>query len=385
MELGRWLKPGLQPDFNEVILAAVAAAIANRAMPELWPTLLSMSSLTATTADAMRGSQTQIAMVAIPSATWLSVRLLLSGGFITAGVVLCWGYPLGFLPALAVLTAWVAVLWCFPVLWLVLLPAVLPAVDFSPWTGWIAISEGDIAVLATLAVLLLRAPPTRQDIWPDQRVRLFPRFVLALSLFACAVDIVRGISPNWQAVSETLPAPIQRGALPAPIQRGALPAPVEPAFSTGPGMKVDIADVEMIGPDGRTVVVNGDFTDGTVRWFFTLDFHRLWRILNSPLSVWFEGGMLGVISLSLLLSAFGGALDAIRHGEPLGAPISGAMVGITLCGLFDNVFEAPRIALLFDLAAMLGLMLGWPPRSVSQPDELPPETKIWWIIHRPRT
>ena len=289
MELGRWLKPGLQPDFNEVILAAVAAAIANRAMPELWPTLLSMSSLTATTADAMRGSQTQIAMVAIPSATWLSVRLLLSGGFITAGVVLCWGYPLGFLPALAVLTAWVAVLWCFPVLWLVLLPAVLPAVDFSPWTGWIAISEGDIAVLATLAVLLLRAPPTRQDIWPDQRVRLFPRFVLALSLFACAVDIVRGISPNWQAVSETLPAPIQRGALPAPIQRGALPAPiqrgalpapVEPAFSTGPGMKVDIADVEMIGPDGRTVVVNGDFTDGTVRWFFTLDFHRLWRILD---------------------------------------------------------------------------------------------------------
>jgi hypothetical protein len=69
----------------------------------------------------------------------------------------------------------------------------------------------------------------------------------------------------------------------------------------------------------------------------------------------------------------------------LGAPIAGAMVGITLCALFDNVFEAPRMALLFDLVAMLGLMLGWPPRSVSQPDELPPETKSWWIIHRPRT
>jgi hypothetical protein len=151
-------------------------------------------------------------------------------------------------------------------------------------------------------------------------------------------------------------------------------------------MKVDIADVQMIGPDRRNVVVNGDFTNGTARWFFTSDFHRLWRILDSPLSVWFEGGMLGVISLSLLpLSAFGGALDAIRHGEPLGAPIAGAMVGITLCALFDNVFEATRMALLFDLVAMLGLMLGWPPRSVSQPDELPPETKSWWIIHRPRT
>lgn len=702
IELGRWLKPGLQPDFNEVILGAVAAAVANRAMPVLWPTLLSMSPLTATADDVMRGSETRIAVVEIPSAAWLPARLLLSAGFITAGVVLCWSYPLGFLPALAALAAWVAVLWCFPVLWLVLLPAFLPAVDFSPWTGWIAISEGDIAVLATLAVLLLRAPPKRQDIWPDERVRLFPRFVLALSLFACVVGVVRGISmtplfpggsdnpyltwlntlrlakpflsafallpflrarqrergdaavllsvgilfglalvglaalaertaftslsdihsdyrivttfssmhvggghigvylafampfllvclrririwtivtliallllssytlvmtfartgyaatlvsmvvaclcwtyalrssrrstdsvagllvaaavvvaliaglntsfmrlrvsliwpnlvtreanwggglgrrdsgtmtwllgmgtgayprfaalrsppdqqpgnyvvrhegdrtyletvfgqdfyfgqkvpvvhgatytvqfdmraespdtqmtvhlcsklllysadchilplrpvlsQNWQSVSETLPAPIQRGAL---------PAPVELAFSTGPGMKVDIGNVRMIGPDGRNVVVNGDFARGTARWFFTSDYHRLWRILDSPLSVWFEGGMLGVISLSLLLlSAFGGALDAIRRGEPLGAPIAGAMVGITLCGLFDNVFEAPRIALLFDLVAMLGLMLGWPPRSDTRPDELPPEAKSWWIIHRSRT
>jgi VanZ family protein len=72
-------------------------------------------------------------VVEIPSAAWLSARLLLSAGFITAGVVLCWGYPLGFLPAPAVLTAWVAVLWCFPVLWLVLLPAVLRAAGRSSW------------------------------------------------------------------------------------------------------------------------------------------------------------------------------------------------------------------------------------------------------------
>lgn len=702
MEVGRWMKPGLQPDFNDVVLGAIAAAVANRAMPVLWPTLLSMSSLDTRVASVTQETETRIAVVEIPAAAWLPARLLMSAGFITAALVLCWEYPLGALPAAAALVGWVAVLWCFPVLWLLLLPAILPSVDLSPWTGWIAVSEGDIAVLATLAVLLLRAPPTRQDIWPDSRVRLFPRFVLMLSLIACLVGVVRGISmtplfpggsdnpyltwlntlrlakpflsafallpflrarqrehgdaallfsvgilfgltliglaalaertaftslsdihsdyrivatfssmhvggghigvylafsmpfllvclrrlrlwtlvsliallllssytlamtfartgyvatfcsmtvaclcwtyalrqnrrsidsvaglvvatsvavalvaglntsfmryrvsqiwpdlvtregnwggglgrrdtgtmtwmlgmgtgayprfaalrsppdqqpgtyvvrheaghsylatefgpdfyfgqkvqvvhgakytvqfdmraesantqmtvhlctklllysadchilrltpaesTTWQSVSESLPAPEQRGAL---------PAPVELAFSTGTGMKVDIANVRMIGPDGRNVVVNGDFSHGTDRWFFTSDFHRLWRILDSPLSVWFEGGMLGVISLSLLIiSAFGGALDAIRRGEVLGAPIAGAMVGITLCGLFDNVFEAPRIALLFDLVAMLGLMLGWPPRAAIEPTDLRPESQSWWITHRSRT
>ena len=51
-----------------------------------------------------------------------------------------------------------------------------------------------INVGGVFASELLRAPPARQDIWPDERVRLFPRFVLALSLFACLVGIVRGIS-----------------------------------------------------------------------------------------------------------------------------------------------------------------------------------------------
>lgn len=700
MELGRWLKPGLQPDFNEVVIGAIAAVMANRAMPVVWPALLSMTSLAARVEPAP-GPETRIAVVEIPAAAWLPVRVVLAALFITTAAVLCWDYPLGALPALAVLAAWVALVWCFPVMWLLLLPAFLPSVDFGAWTGWIAVSEGDIAVLATLAVLLLRAPPTRQDIWPDDRVRLFPRFVLALSLLACLIGVVRGItmtplfpggsdnpyltwlntlrlakpflsafallpflrarqrehgdgtllfgigiligltlvglaalaertafttladihsdfritatfssmhvggghigvylafsmpfllicllrirvwtlvsvvallllscytlvvtfartgyaatlismtvtclcwgyalrmrrrsndsvagllvaatvvvalvaglntsfmryrvarvwpdlvtreanwggglgrrdtgttawllgmgtgayprfaalrsppdqqpgnyvvrheggqtwlatdfgpdfyfgqkvnvhhgvaytvqfdmraesldahmtvhlcsklllysadchilrltpaySTTWQSVSETLPAPVQRGAL---------PAPVELAFSTGSGIKVDIAHVRLIGPDGRDVMVNGDFSQGTARWFFTSDYHRLWRILDSPLSVWFEGGVLGVVSLTLLVtSALGGALAAIRRGEPLGAPIAGAMTGIMVCGLFDNVFEAPRIALLFDLVAMLGLMLGWPPRAgAPQGEDLPPP-RSWWIVHRGR-
>ena len=165
-----------------------------------------------------------------------------------------------------------------------------------------------------------------------------------------------GAAGVWQHVSYELVAPVQRGQL---------PAPVELAFFTGPGVVMDLAHVRLVGADGRDVVTNGDFAAGTSRWFFTSDFHRLWRILDLPLSVWFEGGVLGTVALSLLvLSALGGAANAIRRGEPMGAPIAGAMLAVLLCGAFDNVFEAPRIALLFDLVAMLGLLLGWPPRAV---------------------
>jgi len=174
-----------------------------------------------------------------------------------------------------------------------------------------------------------------------------------------------GQADVWQHVSESLPAPIQRGRL---------PAPVELAFATGPGVLLDLADVQLVGPDGRNVVTNGDFAAGTARWFFTSDDHWLWRILDSPLSIWFEGGVLGTVAVTLLVvSALVGAAQAIRRGEPIGAPIAGAMLAVLLCGCFDNIFEAPRIALLFDLVAMLGLLLGWPPRAVAPPGDVVPQ------------
>jgi VanZ family protein len=705
IELGRALKPGLEPDFNEVLIGAFAAAVANRLMPIVWPTLLSVAALLrpqtgVSQTDEAHPVPTLIAVVEIPVAAWLPLRLILAAGFVAGAAALAWEYPLGHWPAIAALLVWLVVLWLKPVLWFIMLPAMLPALDLSPWTGWIAVSEADIAVLATVAVLLLRAPPTRYDLWPDERVRLFPRFVIALATFACLVGMVRGFAMTanfpggsdnpyltwmntvrlakpflsalallpfmrarqrehgdaallfgvgmlcgltlvglaalaertaftslsdihsdyrivatfssmhvggghigvylafampfmaicllrvrlwsivalivllllssytlavtfartaymaafasmlttcaaWMTalrrrarVSDTIggalisvavvaaliaglntdfmrtrveriwpdltvrehnwgegldrrdrglmpwlfgmgtgayprfaalrsppneqpgtyvvrhegnqtylatmfgpqfyfgqKVPVVRGAnytltfdvrapvanapvvavlcsklllysadchgerlavgaagvwqhvtdmLVAPVQRGQLPAPVELAFFTSPGVVVlDLAHVQLVGPDGRNVVTNGDFTSGTSRWFFTSDFHRLWRILDSPLSVWFEGGVLGTVALSLLvLSALGGAANAIRRGDPMGAPIAGAMLAVLLCGAFDNVFEAPRIALLFDLVAMLGLLLGWPPRAVPKPPEGIPRAQGWWVVRQ---
>jgi len=48
-----------------------------------------------------------------------------------------------------------------PRLWLIVLPAVLPVIDFTPWTGRIYFNEFDYFILVTLAVLYLRAGEKR--------------------------------------------------------------------------------------------------------------------------------------------------------------------------------------------------------------------------------
>jgi hypothetical protein len=715
IEVGRWLKPGFQPDFNEVLVGAIAAYVANRVMPLLWPILLAIPAMVpraapssdraasgtseraANTTSAERAPR-RMAVAELPVAAWLPLRLVLAALLLVAAAALAWAYPLGAWQAPVALAVWVALMWRWPVLWFVLLPAILPALDLAPWTGWIAISEADIAVLATLAVLLLRAPPTQQDLWPDDRVRLFPRLVLALATLAWLIGMLRGFSMtanfpggsdnpyltwlntvrlakpflcalallpfmrarqrehgdaavlfgagmlvglalvglaalaertaftsladihsdfritatfssmhvggghigaylafampfmivcllrprlwtlvslilllllsgytlavtfartaymaafgsmvttgcawtialrrrgnkfgwvggaaiggavavalvaglntgfmrsrmstiwpdlatregNWSAglglrdrglatfllgmgtgsyprvaalrsppdqqpgtyvvrhdggetylatmfglrlyfgqkvpvahdttytVMFDMRAPVpgtslavslcsklllysadchslsqaasqsevwQHVAAPllSPVQRERLPAPIELSFATGPGVVLDLAHVQLVGSDGRNVVVNGDFANGTARWFFTSDNHLVWRMKDAYLATWFEGGLLGASTLLLLLaSALGGAANAIRRGDPMGAPIAGAMLAIFLCGVFDNVFEAPRVALLFDLVAMLGLMLGWPPRPIAPPRHGTSQPSSRRIIH----
>lgn len=700
IETARALKPGLQPDFNEVLVGGVAAYLANRVMPLFWPIVLAIPAMVPHATMPAHHAPRAIGVAELPTAPWLPLRMVLAAGCLAGAGALAWAYPLGTWQAPLALAAWVALLWRWPVLWFVGLPAILPVLDLGPWTGWIARSEADVAVLGALAVLLLRAPPTRQDLWPDGRVRLFPRFVLAFAAIVWLIGMLRGFSmtanfpggsnnpyltwlntvrlakpffaalallpfmrarqrehgdatalfgvgvvvglalvglaalaertaftsltdihsdfritatfssmhvggghigaylafampfmivcllrprlwtllslvvllllsgytlvvtfartayaaaflstlttgcgwtialhrrgnrwgwlggaaiagavtlalvaglntgfmryrvarvwadlaireTNWDAgvdrrdnglasflfgmgtgsyprfaalrsppdqqpgtyvvrhdggqtylatmfgphfyfgqkvpaahdttytLAFDMRAPAQgtrvgaslcsklllysagchnldltaseaqvwqhvAAPLLSPIQQGRLPAPIELAFSTGPGVVLDLANVQLLGPDGRNIVVNGNFARGTARWFFTSDDHWLWRIFNSPLSIWFEGGVLGVVAVTLLVvSALGGALHAVRRGEPMGAPIAGAMLAILLCGCFDNIFEAPRVALLFDLAAMFGLLLGWPPRErrrVARTDN-PTESLSKRVIH----
>jgi VanZ family protein len=80
--------------------------------------------------------------------------------------------------------------WRWPALWLVVIPAVLPSFDLTPWTGWTQVGEPDLFVLVTIGVLALRTPLRLADF----RLDGFADTVLALSLVIYLSSIALGLA-----------------------------------------------------------------------------------------------------------------------------------------------------------------------------------------------
>jgi hypothetical protein len=99
-------------------------------------------------------------------------------------------HPLGAGVAVALTLVWVGTLYLQPALSLYALPALLPALNFSPWTGWIGIEEFDVAVLGTAAAgfarIALYAPP---PLPPWSRAA---RWALGLTAALAAIGLWRG-------------------------------------------------------------------------------------------------------------------------------------------------------------------------------------------------
>lgn len=120
------------------------------------------------------------------------VLVLVALASLSCGLCIAAFHPLS--PVLAVFACLAATVFCFVVAngWLLLLPALLPVVDLSPWTGWISIEEFDIVVLGAVAGTYLRS------IWwmAEERPRLSFTFVVIGSAFAfsLAIAFARGIA-----------------------------------------------------------------------------------------------------------------------------------------------------------------------------------------------
>ena len=89
-------------------------------------------------------------------------------------------YPLPAWPLALALASYGVWLWRQKAAWLVVIPAVLPAYDLAPWSGWLVVGEPDFFILATIAVMAVRHPPARADFWPGLRAARF-----ALPFLAC--------------------------------------------------------------------------------------------------------------------------------------------------------------------------------------------------------
>lgn len=90
------------------------------------------------------------------------------------------------------LLCYVALLCWRPALWLFLLPALLPAVDLAPVTGWFFLEEVDLLVLATVVCCYGRLPHEKTAL-PDWAPLL--RTGVAMMTIACMIGLWRGLQP----------------------------------------------------------------------------------------------------------------------------------------------------------------------------------------------
>jgi hypothetical protein len=135
------------------------------------------------------------------------------------------------------------------------------------------------------------------------------------------------------------------------------------------GGRAEILSLRLTDADGRELLRNGDFRDGTQWWFFSSDrSHLAYHAKNLWLQVFLEQGFPGLIAIvvaGVLALSWLGVGPGSRH--PLAPPIAIGLVGFGVVATFDSVVDAPRLATLCLLMMGIALSLRAPPAGEAGP------------------
>ena len=134
---------------------------------------------------------------------------------------------------------------------------------------------------------------------------------------------------------------------------GLLQPPVQLELSVeGAAAYADVDNVSLRDmADGEELLRNGSFSQANDYWFFSSDRnHFPWHIKNFAVNTVFETGWIGAVAMTLLLLGALGSL-AMRglHGDSMAGVYLAALFGFLVIGLFDSLFDVPRLTLLFFL------------------------------------
>ncbi|GJI93522.1 hypothetical protein RugamoR57_02400 [Duganella caerulea] len=105
--------------------------------------------------------------------------------------------------------------------------------------------------------------------------------------------------------------------------------------------------------DQHELVRNGSFAAVNDYWFFSSDrYHLPWHIKNLGLNLYFEMGWPGLLAYAGLLGSAGAELlrrSSADNERAMALGLLAALVAFQVVGLFDSLFDVPRITLLFML------------------------------------
>lgn len=142
--------------------------------------------------------------------------------------------------------------------------------------------------------------------------------------------------------------------------RGLLAAPVQLEIAVqGANALVDVDNLSLRESDsGAELLRNGTFSQASNYWFFSSDRnHFPWHIKNFAVNTFFEQGWIGVAAVAiLLLFLCADLVSRALHGDIFAAICLAALAGFLVVGMFDSLFDVPRLTLLFFLVAFAAAM-----------------------------
>lgn len=114
------------------------------------------------------------------------------------------------------------------------------------------------------------------------------------------------------------------------------------------GAWVRLQRVQLIDPQGRQVLRNGDFAYGPRHWASLAEGHYLpWHMDNLFMELLIERGLLGLLVLAwLTLWALAQAISAGRRREPLGLMVGAAILAAVMAGMLVSMLEIPRVSII---------------------------------------
>ncbi|MES2263017.1 MAG: hypothetical protein V4724_31215 [Pseudomonadota bacterium] len=128
--------------------------------------------------------------------------------------------------------------------------------------------------------------------------------------------------------------------------------------SEGKNAVVEVDNLSLRSASGAELVRNGGFEDGNNYWFFSSDHdHMPWHVKNFFVNTYFEQGIFGSIAMALLLLYAAGNLAARGWDGELDASVYlAALAGVLIVGMFDSLFDVPRLTLLFYMLLAVALL-----------------------------
>lgn len=181
---------------------------------------------------------------------------------------------------------------------------------------------------------------TRLQVAACERWLIFPRNCVPVTFKLEAAD------GQWHHYSAALASGRMGTGRPAPPIRLELAA-------DGAGGTLDVDNVSLRDTGGAELLSNGGFSAGNDFWFFSSDRnHFPWHVKNVAVYVYFEMGAFGALALGLFALYTLGSLAARGlHGDLYASVCAAALAAFLVVGMFDSLFDVPRLTLLFFLVA----------------------------------